>query len=168
MPAGTAAQFVPLRARRDTVPPPSPKIMSKPIFALLLSTFLFAACDSGNTLSSAALQFQIDVLENSTTVATGQFTFRQPTVASPTTGSFTLSTPSDDPLDPISITSGSLTASLTNEGKIEIAIVEPGVSDTGLRFEADYSGSSFSNGEWGTITFAGYTPQGTFTATRVE
>ncbi len=140
--------------------------MFKPLFALLLSLFLFAACDSGDSISSAAVQYQITVARNDTTAATGQFSFVVPATGSNSTGSFMLSTPSGDPLAPITSTSGSMMVSLSNDGTIDISISDPNVSDSGLGFHADYSASGFS-GTWNTITIVGPVEQGTFTATRV-
>lgn len=137
--------------------------MFKPFFALLLSIFVIAACDSGDTLSTAASQFEITVVENDSTVATGEISFVPPVVGSNTTGTYSLTTPSGGPLLPMTSTSGSLTASMTTGGKIQINITEPNMSDTGLRFDFDFSASGFS-GTWGDITFVGYTERGTFTA----
>ncbi len=137
--------------------------MFKPFFALLLSIFVIAACDSADTLSSTARQFQITVVEDGATVAAGEFSFVPPGAGSSTTGSYSLITPTNDPLSPMTSTSGALTTSMSTDGKIQVDIVEPNMSDTGLQFNADYSASGFS-GTWGDITFAGYTERGTFTA----
>ncbi|MDX1438855.1 MAG: hypothetical protein R3284_03030 [Rubricoccaceae bacterium] len=138
--------------------------MFKPLSVVLVSIFLFAACDSADSDNSLQPRFFISVMDESTTIASGDFMFgEEPQPGVSATGTFSLSTTSGEPIEPMMSTSGEFDFVVTDEGRLAVTIEEPGVSDTGLRFEGEYDISGFS-GEWGTITFAGYTEQGTFQA----
>ena len=138
--------------------------MFKPLYALLLSVFLFAACDSADS-DNAGPRFDITLSENGAAIADGQFSFdTEPGAGQALTGTFSFTTPDGDPLEPLTVTSGSMSATLDDSGLLRVTITDPLVSDSGLQFEGDYAASGYS-GVWGTITFVGYTEQGTFTAT---
>ena len=141
--------------------------MFKPLYALFLSVFLFAACDSadGNNVGS---HFDVVFFENGTAVADGQISFdTEPRVGQPLPGDFSFETPDGDPFFPLTVTSGSMSATLDDSGILRVTITDPLVSDSGLQFEGDYAASGYS-GVWGTITFPGYTEQGTFEASSVD
>lgn len=138
--------------------------MFKPLFALLLSVFLFAACDTADS-NSVAPRFDVALSENGTAVAGGRISFdTEPRVGQVLIGDFSFTTPDGDPLEPLTVTSGSMSATLDDSGMLQVTINDPFVSDSGLQLEGDYAASGYS-GIWGTITFVGYTEQGTFTAT---
>ena len=141
--------------------------MFKPLFALLLSVFLFAACDSADSADSddAGPRFDVAFSEKGATIADGQISFdTEPRVGQALTGTFSFATPDGEPLAPLTVTSGSMSATLDDSGMLRVTITDPLVSDSGLQLEGDYVASGYS-GVWGTITFPGYMEQGTFTAT---
>ena len=141
--------------------------MFKPLFALLLSVFLFAACDTADS-NSVGPRFDVAFSENGTVVAGGRISFdTEPRVGQALTGAFSFTTPDGDPLAPLTATSGSMSATLDDSGMLRITISDPVVSDSGLQLEGNYSASGYS-GVWGTITFPGYMEQGTFEASSVN
>ena len=138
--------------------------MFKPLFTLLLSVFLFAACDSADS-DNVGPRFDVAFSENGAAIADGQISFdTEPRVGQALTGTFSFTTPDGDPMEPLTVTSGSMSATLDDSGMLRVTINDPLVSDSGLQLEGDYAASGYS-GVWGTITFVGYTEQGTFTAT---
>ena len=138
--------------------------MSKTIYALLLSIFLVAACDSGDS-NNVGPRFDIAFSDNGSAVADGRISFDSaPRLGESLTGDFSFATPDGNPVEPLTITSGSMNATLDDSGMLLVTIIDPNVSDSGLQFEGAYATSGYS-GMWGTITFVGYMEQGTFAAT---
>lgn len=138
--------------------------MFRSILALSLSIFLFAACDSADV--EASLRYNVQVMDQSSTVATGEFDLdREPSSTETYSGSYTLAGSSGDPLPPLTSTTGTFDYSLTSGTVIRISISE--MADSGIIFEADYNEDGF-NGTWSTLTIAGPVEQGTFTATHIE
>jgi hypothetical protein len=141
--------------------------MFKPLFVLLLSIFLFAACDSADS-DNVAPRFDVAFFEKGATMADGQISFdTEPRVGQALTGTYSFTTPDGDPLEPLTVTSGSMSATLDDSGMLRVTITDPVVSDSGLQLEGDYAASGYS-GVWGTITFPGYSEKGTFTATAMN
>lgn len=139
--------------------------MLKPLFAIFLSLFLFAACDSGDT-TRAMVRYNVELMNGTASSASGQFTFEEALQGSQSSGTFSLEAVGGGPVDPLASTSGDLNAFFESDGTIQVSVSDPLMSDAGLRFDADYAASGFS-GTWGTITIIGYQEQGTFSATAV-
>lgn len=137
--------------------------MIKTLLAVVLSSFLFSACDSGDSENRETLQYQVVLSRGSETIAMGQFFFQEPRAGSASSGSYHLETPSGSPVSPLQSTTGDLTATLSGDGTIEISIDEPTAPQTGLGFEADYDHVGF-DGTWFDIPLGGPSVQGTFTA----
>ena len=141
--------------------------MFKTLYVLLLSVFLFAACDSADS-NNVGPHFDVAFSENGAAVADGQISFdAEPRVGQAITGDFSFTTLDGDPLAPLTATSGSMSATLDGSGMLRVTITDPLVSDSGLQLEGNYSASGYS-GVWGTITFPGYSEKGTFTATAMN
>lgn len=133
--------------------------------ALLVAALLFStACDSADE-PSAELRYVLSLLDNDgATAAAGRLVFEaRPVQGKAGGGSFTLTASGGGPLTPLTDTEGAFTSLFTIEGDLVLSVQDPNTTDAGLHLIGTYDGRAY-DGEWGTITFAGYTPQGRFLA----
>jgi hypothetical protein len=136
--------------------------MHKLLLLIALLAIPLAGCDSS---ISANLNYDVELrsLDNATTVGTGELRFdSEPRSGSSVTGDFTLVADGGGPIEPLSITSGSFTASFEGDSLV-VTILSPSTSDVGLRLNGEFDADTYA-GTWSEITIAGPELRGVFTA----